>query len=529
MTVTVPRERDARGPGGLSCFGGRERWILLGLVVVGAALRFFRIGHQSLWVDELLTMLAADPGAPLPLDEVFRNIQGPLHAVLVHFLGSAGATEGALRSLSALFGVATIPVTYALGAELFDRRTGLAAAALAAVSPFSVWYSQELRNYSLLIFFSGLGTLIWWRLLADRSRAWVGYVLSTFLALVSNLAAAFLVAAHAIAGIARMRTGRGFLARSVGAWVIIVVLMSPWIWGVAEWTTADGVAERVTLTPLADEDQLLRGGTTFSPAALPYAFFVFGYGYSLGPSMQELHTGPQLPAFARHAAVVVPAACLWAGALLLGLYRARERGPRLALIVATIVVPLLGANLLAILNVKPFNPRYVSVMLPVLWVTAGAGVTGLGTWGRRLLLTLLVVFCLVSVGNYHFRPAYWREDVRAAAEHITAHERPGDIVLVPVVKRVFDYYFEGDADIFVVRPGETGSDESVAAAIDAGVEGRGRVWLVDARLWFTDPGGRIPRYLNTRYGEGEQTPFPGNTVTLYVLDDDSHPGSQGQK
>lgn len=519
MIVTDLRESGSTGPG--RCPGSRRRELgtLLCLVVAGAALRFFRIGHQSFWVDELLTIRAANLGTTLPFDEVFRNIQGPFHAVLVHLVGSVWISEAALRSLSALFGVASIPVAYALGAELFDRRSGLAAAALAAVSPFSVWYSQELRNYSLLIFFSGLATLVWWRLIADRSRAWSGYVVSVVLALLSNLAAAFLVVAHAVAGAARMRRGRGFLARTVSAWVIILVLMSPWIWGVAHWAAVDEVADRVTLAPLAEEDELLRGRTTFSVAALPYTFYVFGYGYSLGPSMAELHRGSPATAFARHAGVVAPAACLWAAALALGLYRARERGPRLMLILGAIAVPIAGAGLLAILNVKPFNPRYVSVMLPVLWVTAGAGVACLGGWGRRLLLASLVVCCLVSVGNYHFRPAYWREDVRAAAEYVEAHERPGDVVLIPVVKRVFDFYFDGDAEVFVVRPGETGSDESVAEAVAAGAEGHGRLWLVDARLWFTDPEGRIPRHLEARYGRGERTVFPGSALTLYVLDD----------
>ena len=61
-----------------------------------------------------------------------------------------GTGEFGLRSLSALAGVATVPVAYLLGAELRGRRAGLVAAALVAVNPMLLWYSQEARAYALL-------------------------------------------------------------------------------------------------------------------------------------------------------------------------------------------------------------------------------------------------------------------------------------------------------------------------------------------------------------------------------------------
>ena len=60
-----------------------------------------------------------------------------------------GTGEFGLRSLSALAGVATVPVAYLLGAELRGRRAGIVAAALVAVNPMLLWYSQEARGYAL--------------------------------------------------------------------------------------------------------------------------------------------------------------------------------------------------------------------------------------------------------------------------------------------------------------------------------------------------------------------------------------------
>ena len=57
-----------------------------------------------------------------------------------------GTGEFGLRSLSALAGVATVPVAYLIGVELRGRRAGLMAAALVAVNPMLLWYSQEARG-----------------------------------------------------------------------------------------------------------------------------------------------------------------------------------------------------------------------------------------------------------------------------------------------------------------------------------------------------------------------------------------------
>src|SRR5205807_4287337 len=62
-----------------------------------------------------------------------------------------GYGEAGLRSLSALAGVATVPVIYAAGAKMVSPRAGLIVAALTACNPYLIWYSQEARSYSLVV------------------------------------------------------------------------------------------------------------------------------------------------------------------------------------------------------------------------------------------------------------------------------------------------------------------------------------------------------------------------------------------
>ena len=68
-----------------------------------------------------------------------------------------------LRSLSALFGAATIPIAYLIGRELLSRRAGLIAAALVALNPMLIWYSQEARSYALLVFLCSASLLFFLR------------------------------------------------------------------------------------------------------------------------------------------------------------------------------------------------------------------------------------------------------------------------------------------------------------------------------------------------------------------------------
>lgn len=504
---------------------------LAAVIVLGGLLRFCGVGAQSLWVDELWSIKAACIGEALSPVAVFTNIQGPAHAVLVHAVAYLSEREGVLRSISALFGTATIAVVYALANDLFDRKTALLAALLTAISPFLIWYSQELRNYSMVIFFASLSTLAAWRLVVQGSASWRTLVFATVLGGLSNLSLAFLSIGHWIFAAPRLVKNRAFRVRWILAFVIVLVLVSPWIWGLANWTKVDRVGERIGAVAGGDTSELLRGETTFTPMAVPYSFYVMAYGYSLGPSSIELHTTAPASAFMKHAAYTGPAALVLALVFFLGLRSFAESRARLRLLLPTIIVPLVGTSVLAILNVKVFNPRYIAVTLPLIIVLMAAGVTRLKGLPGRVVAGVLIVLCLWSVGNYYWNPVYWREDVRGAVQYIEERENSGDVILVPVVADVFDHYYGGEQERFLLYPGQAGSDSEVAERVTSGLSGHQRLWYVSSRPWHVDPDGRIAAYLDSRYELEDSADFPGVRVRLYNLVEgtlsDGATGTQG--
>ncbi len=142
----------------------------LGLALVfaaGAALRFATLDAQSLWYDEAVTAKLLQMDLPGMLGAIpDSESTPPLYYALAWLWTQVwGTGEVGLRSLSALFGAATIVAAWALARRLGGARAGLAAAALVAFNPMLVWFSQEARAYALLALLGALSALLWLRAL----------------------------------------------------------------------------------------------------------------------------------------------------------------------------------------------------------------------------------------------------------------------------------------------------------------------------------------------------------------------------
>jgi 4-amino-4-deoxy-L-arabinose transferase-like glycosyltransferase len=174
---------------------------LAALTVLGALLRFYRLGHQGFWFDEGNTALLVhfSPGKMLGLIPQTESTPPLYYCVAWVWARIFGYGEVGLRSLSALAGVALIPVVYAAGAKLVSRRAGLIVAALAACSPLLIWYSQEARSYELLALLTGVSLLAFAHArAAPTPRALSAWVIACALALATHYYAALAVVPEAV-------------------------------------------------------------------------------------------------------------------------------------------------------------------------------------------------------------------------------------------------------------------------------------------------------------------------------------------
>ena len=124
----------------------------------GLYLRFWT--RSGLWLDEALTVDIAR----LPLHEIPNALKHdgapPLYYYLLHFwIALFGQSNDAVRSLSGVLAVLTLPVAWLCGKRLGGRAVAWTMLVLLASAPFAVYYATESRMYALVILLTGCGFL----------------------------------------------------------------------------------------------------------------------------------------------------------------------------------------------------------------------------------------------------------------------------------------------------------------------------------------------------------------------------------
>jgi hypothetical protein len=360
-------------------------WILAVLIAIGAALRFGTIASQSYWLDEATTVHEMHLSFGAMLHQVHVNETTPPLYFIVAWLWAKvfGTSEAGLRSLSALLGTAAIPITYLCGRELVSRAAGLVAAALATLSPFMIWYSQEARSYMLFTVLCGLSFWLFARSLKEPSRrnlTW--WAVASVGAVLTHFFAGFLVAPEGVWLVLRHRKRAALIA--AGAVAVVQLAVLPLAIGDTshplQWIKAFPLAIRIKQVPV---------------------------DLGLGSLYQSSLVGDGLLG-----------AALLAGAVAALLYFGGEaqnrRGAMVAAVIAAVV--LLVPLVLAELGRDYLVPRNFAPAWIPLAVVLGAACTvpRARAVGAALAVLLLVAFVYagVRIGN---SPQYQRPDWRGVA------------------------------------------------------------------------------------------------------------------
>lgn len=455
-------------------FAGRELvWLWL-LVLLAFVLRAHHLDFQSLWRDE--TDAIRFSRAPLP--ELFGNLtrpgwNGPLYYILLRgWLLLAGDSEFATRYTSLFFGVLAAPLTWVVGRRLAGRATGLAGAALVALSPYLVWYAQELKMYALVLALGLLSTYLYCRALDEgRWQWWLGHVIVTSLLMYTHLLAVLLLASQALWFIVGWRQYRPRWP----AWL------------------ADLAALTLPYLPLAVWQ-------------LPLLLSDFQTGhpfYALDDILQILFL-----AFSR--GVAAPWTPLAMGAFLLPLLggvtlRSRNGYRGVAVLLLWLVAPVLGVYLIS-LSTPVFTDRYLIYVTPAYALLLARGLATIGQRWRpaQVLLALLLVFVLAQ-GWWVQASRPIKSDFRGAAQVVAQSYRPRDLVVfqIPYGRYTFEYYYRLPfewADGLYTNHGM--SEAEAGRQMQAMTAGRAVVWLVGSEMEMWDRRHLVAQWLQTH---GRQT------------------------
>ena len=477
---------------------------------MAAALRLFRLGHQSLWIDEVFTWASAGGGAHLGLRDLLENVHGPLYSlVLQAWMRLAGEAEWALRFPSAVAGILTVPAMAWLGARWLGREVAAPAAWLAAGSPFLVWYSQETRNYAWLILWAIVSTAA---LLEVRSRFSAGsvarYALAAAGGALTNFSFALLAPLHLelwLSGEPGTRRARALALAAIA--VLLVALTLPWVPQVRrtwDWSRLSPRHE-----PVAGETAL-RGTTTFHPAAYPFALHAFAVGYTLGPSLRELRAHAGAGALRRHLPELAATAATF-GLLGVAGVAALARRRRLLDAALWLLAPALAVGWFAARNFKVFHPRYLTVSLPCALLVVAAALADAKPRVRALLVVAVAALWSVSLYQHYFVAEYAREDYRGAVALVRAGRAPGEQVLAVGSPEPVEFYGR-DLGVqrfwlgFAARPAVM--DQRLWAVLS---RSQG-TWVVLSRAEDDDPQDRFAHRLASWFPRAATWSLPGVRV-----------------
>ncbi len=210
--------------------GRFKRLLLFCIVLVGAGLRLYKWNGYSLWYDEAIWTYIGTGDFLHSVTLTVGISKPPLFRILLYFWSFLGQGEFVLRLLPAIIGMASIIVVYKLGAILFDEKVGLFAAFLICISPFHIYYSQELTNYSLTMFLA-LCSVYYLVLSLDRNKIsfWIKFIFFTTLSIYNSYLCAFLIIAQNIFFLFSYRKYKSLTKRWFFSQLAILLLYSPWL------------------------------------------------------------------------------------------------------------------------------------------------------------------------------------------------------------------------------------------------------------------------------------------------------------
>ncbi|WP_439555850.1 glycosyltransferase family 39 protein [Dyadobacter sp.] len=231
---------------------------------------------RSFTYEEIPTARAFTPAefwAPKTINDYYDALtrsdigNSPFYYLLLHiWMDIFGLSDYSARSFSVLLSVMIIGLTYLFGRRFFSANTGLIAAAIVAVEPFFIAYSHQARNYSLTFFLTLLATYFFLQIIENKASKQK----TALLYLGYILSAGLGLLSHFLTISVLLAHGAYalFFLRSVKGWIRMALAAVASLSGLTWWLTLGG--GKYTLYTLKDQADLYKRMAETMPLNNPY-------------------------------------------------------------------------------------------------------------------------------------------------------------------------------------------------------------------------------------------------------------------
>jgi uncharacterized membrane protein len=448
------------------------------MTAIGAWLRFTDIGTESLWADELYSVHWANKTVAHIFDNASSDVHPPSYYLLLHFwVRVVGSSEAAVRGLSALLSVLTIPLIAVLGQNLYaieryatggmetnhrtpytaNRRawqTGLIAAWILTFSHFHIYYAQEARNYALTALCVVWAMIGFVRVLASfplpteptstSSRRTYRhsvalYVVSNILMMHTHFFALFVIVAQNAFIASLSLTNRSHFRAIVRHWLYmqcaLLLLFTPWLrillYQILRVGTKGFWIEQPTAFTLAETFAEYAGGVWL--LGVLAVLIALGFWTAERSKAQHEQREQRVKSHAEHAAWVIRPNCLQIS-LLLTLWLS-----------APIIIPFVQS--LVSEKSPTYYIKYTIAALPAFVLLAARGFASLPVAIQadrirsvRLMLVKCVIVAAIALFSFAAVRQHWsmldKERWRETAQILDAQAKTQDAIVV------HQYYYE---------------------------------------------------------------------------------------
>jgi 4-amino-4-deoxy-L-arabinose transferase-like glycosyltransferase len=441
-----------------------NRVLWLGLILVAAAaLRLWGLGAKSLWLDEIMTVQKASMSFADMMGQIRRHDAHPPLFQIVEWLWlRVGKGDAYARAPSVVAGVACVWLCFLIARRLFGRKAAPAAAAMAALSYFGIFYSQEARLHSFMtaLFLGQVCLLL--AILERRGKAgwglWLAYGLVGLASLYTYALCALTIGAMGLLYLwLTWRRHRQF-GRWLAVHAAIALLFLPWVPTLQKRTAELEASIREYHDsigrPTASE---VAGGVT---------------AWAIGPRSWQgsSRLGP-----------MIGLGCLLAAAAAASWRTSRRPAKILGVL---FFLPLLLYLVLPMPRVHLYEAKHLMFAQPILLIALSGARLSFRALGKErrshiLLIVVLGFAALNALGlRDYFRPGFEKENWRKLAADVSVLVAPNDLILFnpSYIGYAFDYYARLPADLPPIA--RAGAEPLLQPGVR--IEGSPRrIWLIE--------------------------------------------------
>lgn len=362
------------------------------IIILGIALRLIFINKpDGLWNDEYISwMIAATPFSNGFINAMKSQCHMPFYYLyLKFFMTLFGQSDLLLRLTSVFAGVLSIPVMYFIGKEN-DENTGITCASITAISSFLIYYSQEVRLYSVLFLFSALSLLYTIKCIKNPiKKNFILYAISNFLILFTHTIGFVFVFFNLI--ILSINLYKQFKKVITTVWVSIFtggILLTPLVYKI--FTTKS----------------FSQWWGHFSISKIGFLFTDY-----FSPVLTNLTNAPDKFLYAPKLALFMLIPTIIAiSCIIKALYKNKINIQLFLLFISTITILIIAS----LTGKLVFITKYSIEVYPILIYLASYGVNSINN--NLWKYSLIIIYCLTSIGYIIFHP-YSAPKMRRAEGH----------------------------------------------------------------------------------------------------------------